>query len=135
MRIFNWSSKSVFATKFACANLALKTLSAKLLNSNIFIMIMISKFLFNLRKFCVITCFLTKLLILGILFSTAVNAALFVAKPLILGIVLSISVMSALSYVFLTSLLVSGILFSSSDLSMSYLVLKTNPLVSIVFFN
>ena len=98
-------------------------------------MIMISKFLFNLRKFCVIICFLTKLLILGILFSTAVNAALFVAKPLILGIVLSISVMSALSYVFLTSLLVSGILCSSSDLSMSYLVLKTNPLVSIVFFN
>ena len=78
---------------------------------------------------------MTKLLILDILFSTVVNAALFVAKPLILGIVLSISVMSALLYVFLTSPLVSGILFSSSDLSMSYLVLKTNPLVSILFFN
>ena len=39
--------------------------------------------------------FLTKLLTLGILFLTAVNAAL-VAKPPILGILLSISVILAL---------------------------------------
>ena len=35
--------------------------------------------------------------------------------------------------VFLTRPLVSGILFSNSDLSVSYLVFKTNPLVSILF--
>ena len=39
--------------------------------------------------------FLTELLMLGILFSTAVNAE-FVAKPLILGIFFSISIILAL---------------------------------------
>ena len=59
-------------------------------------MIMISNFLFNVSYFCIIIFFfLTKLLRLGILFSTAVNAAL-VAKPLILGILLSMSVVLAL---------------------------------------
>ena len=56
---------------------------------------MVSKFLFNFSNFSVIICFLTKLLISGILFSTAVNAA-FVAKPLTLGILFSISVNLAL---------------------------------------
>ena len=42
-----------------------------------------------------ISSFLNKLLTPGILFSTAVNAAV-VAKPLILGILLSISVILAL---------------------------------------
>ena len=46
--------------------------------------------------------FLTRLLKLGILFSTAVNAA-FVAKPLILGILPSSSVILGLKPVFLTS--------------------------------
>ena len=49
--------------------------------------------------------FLTKLIILGILFSTVVNAA-FVAKPLILGI--------------LPCLLASGTLFPITDLSPIY---------------
>ena len=62
---------------------------------DIFIMIVISKFRFNFSNFCVIICFLTKLLILGILFSAAVNAA-FVAKPLILGTLPSVSVILAL---------------------------------------
>ena len=53
-------------------------------------MIMIIKFIFNFSKFCVIFCFLTKLLTLGILFSRVVNAA-FVAKLLISGILPSIS--------------------------------------------
>ena len=44
-------------------------------------MIMVSKFLFKVTDFCVIICFLTKLLTLGILLSTAGNAD-FVAKPL-----------------------------------------------------
>ena len=47
-------------------------------------MIMISKFFFKLTNFCVIVCFLTNLLTLGILFSTAVNAV-FVAKLLTSG--------------------------------------------------
>ena len=50
---------------------------------------------FNLNNFCVIICFLTKLLTSGILFSTAVNAEL-VTKPLILGTLPSISVIIAL---------------------------------------
>ena len=93
---------------------------------------MISKFLFNFCNFCVISYFVTKLLILGILFSTAVNAA-FVAKPLILGILPSISVILALQSVFLTRPLVSGTFFSNSVLCVSYLVFKTNALVSMLF--
>ena len=38
-----------------------------------------------------------------------------------------------MSFTFLTKLFTSGILFSNSDLSVSYLVSKTNPLVSILF--
>ena len=91
---------------------------------------MISKFLFKLSNFCIIIFFLTKLLILGILFSIPVNAA-FVAKPLILGILTLY--FSHFRIVFLTRPLVSGILFSNSALSVSYLVFKTNALVSIPF--
>ena len=79
-----------------------------------------------------VSIFLTEPLISGILFSTTVNAA-FVAKPLIFGILPSISVILALQSVFLTRPLVSGILFSNSFLSVSYLVFKTNALVSILF--
>ena len=61
-------------------------------------MIMIIKFIFNFSNFCVIVCFfLTKLLTLGILFSTAVNAV-FVTKLLTTGILFSYSV----SFAFLT---------------------------------
>ena len=53
-------------------------------------MTMISNFLFNSINFCVIVSFfLTKLLTLGILSSTTVNAEI-VAKPLMLGILFSI---------------------------------------------
>ena len=48
-------------------------------------MIMISNFLFNFTNFCVIVSFLTKLVTLGIQFSTAVRAVV-VAKLVILGI-------------------------------------------------
>ena len=37
VRLDSLSSKSVFVIKFACANLALKTLSAKVLNSGVVI--------------------------------------------------------------------------------------------------
>ena len=52
-------------------------------------------FKLNARYFCVIICFLTKLLTLGILFSTVVNAAL-LAKPERLGTFSSISVILVL---------------------------------------
>ena len=54
-------------------------------------MIIICKFLFKLPDFCVIICFLTKLLTSGTLFSTAVNAV-FVAELLASGILFSNSV-------------------------------------------
>ena len=65
-----------------------------------FIIISRSKiFRLNVRYFCVIICFFTRLLTLGILFSTAVNAEV-VAKLVILDVFPSISVILALQYVF-----------------------------------
>ena len=75
-------------------------------------MIMIIKFIFNISNFCVIVCFLSRLLTSGILFSTAVNAV-FVAKLLISGILFSNSV----SFDFLAKSVTSGVLFSNSVLS------------------
>ena len=74
-------------------------------------MIMIIKFIFNFCNFCVIAClFFTKLLTLGILFSTVVNEG-FVAKLLISGILPSISAILVSQNVFLTTPLLSGIPF------------------------
>ena len=86
----------------------------------------------------------------GILFSTAINSEL-VAKPLILGILFSTSVILELKSAFTTKLVTLGILFSTTSkssllanplpcfsifcihkLSASYLVFKTNPVVSIL---
>ena len=82
---------------------------------------------------------MTKLLTSGILILTAVDAAL-VTKPVLLGILPCISLSLAFRSVFLTNPLVSGIffsasliMFSKSDLSVSYLVFKTKPVVSILF--
>ena len=111
--IFDLSSKSVFVTIFGRANLVSKTSAVSLLNSGIviyssdydqwvcfffffftnfcvIIFFFFFFFFFNFTNFCVLIFFFffffwTKLLILGISFSTAVNAE-FVAKPLILGI-------------------------------------------------
>ena len=55
--------------------------------------------------------FLTKLLVLGILFSTAVNSEV-VAKPVILGILFLTSFMFVLRLILVTKLLISGILSS-----------------------
>ena len=92
-------------------------------------MIMVSNFLFSVRYFSIIICFLIKLSISGILFSTAVNAAL-VSKPVILYILPSISLTLAFNYAFLKSPILSGIFFSASlivfsksDFSVPYLVL------------
>ena len=67
------------------------------------------KFIFNFSNICVIICFLTRLLILGILFSTVVNAV-FVAKLLTLGILFS----TVVNAVFVAKLVTSGILPSIS---------------------
>ena len=93
-----------------------------------FVIIIISKFFFNLSNFCGIICFLTKLLTLGILFFTAVNAV-FVAKILTSGILFPNSV----SFIFSTKSVTLGIFFSNSVLSVWYLVFKTNAPVSILF--
>ena len=73
---------------------------------------MISTFLFDFSNFCVIVCFLNRLLTPDILFSTAVNA-IFVAKLLTSGISRSISV----SFAFLTKSVALGIYFSNFALS------------------
>ena len=93
-----------------------------------FVIIIISKFFFNLSNFCGIICFLTKLLTLGILFFTAVNAV-FVAKLLTSGILFPNSV----RFIFSTKSVTLGIFFSNSALSVWYLVFKTNAPVSILF--
>ena len=82
----------------------------------------------------IIICFLTKPLTSGILFLTAANSGLVAAPPA--------CAMSLANYIFsvtLTKPLVSGIFFSASlvfffksDLSVSYVVFKTNPVVSIL---
>ena len=64
-------------------------------------MIVVIKFIFNIINFSIIVCFLTKLLILGILFSTVVNAV-FVAKLLISGILFS----TVVNAVFVAKLLI-----------------------------
>ena len=74
-------------------------------------MVMISNFLFNFISFCVIVSFLTKLLTLGILFSTAVSALL-VAKLVILGISSLTLFILALREALVAKLVISGV-FSS----------------------
>ena len=73
---------------------------------------MISNFLFNFNNFCAIVNILTKLLTLGILFSTAVRAVVVVAKLVILGIFLLNSFILALRVVLVATLVISGILSS-----------------------
>ena len=114
-RLNSLASKCAFVIKFACASLALKTSEAKVLNSGVVIypswlwsvsffsssLIFVSKFIF-----------LTKLLTLGILFSTADNSV-FVTKLLTSGVLFSNSV----SFVVLAKSVTSGIFFSNSVLS------------------
>ena len=80
---------------------------------------MISNFLFSFIKFCVIISFLSKLLTLGILFSTAVRAVL-VAKLVELGILPLTSFIFALRAAVLAKLVILGI----SPLTSSLLALR-----------
>ena len=95
LRLISLVLKSVFVTKFPWANPAAKLFTIKLLNYELVIYLSWSQsvtFFSNFTYFCVIICFLTKLLTSGILFSTAVNLDL-APKPLILGILPSFSVL------------------------------------------
>ena len=97
-------------------------------------MITISNFLFNFSNFCVIISFLTKLLTLGVLFSTAIRTlvvanlkilgilsltsfilrAVLVAKLVIIGLSPLISFHLASRGALVSKLLISGILSSIS---------------------
>ena len=86
LRLNNFTSKSVIVIKLACANPTLKTSAAKVSNPGVVIYLswLWSVSLFSISvTFELQSVFLTKLLTLGILFSTAVNAV-FVAKLLTL---------------------------------------------------
>ena len=67
-----------------------------------------SNFILSFTKFCVIVRFLTKLLILGILFSTAVREVV-VAKLVMLGILPLTSFSSVLRAAVLAKLVILGI--------------------------
>ena len=87
LRLDNLASKSVFVIKLACANLALKTSAANLLNSwvSIYLSWLWLLSLFSISVTLVLwSVFLTRWLISGVLFSTVVNAV-FVAKLLTSG--------------------------------------------------
>ena len=70
---------------------------------------MISNFLFIFINVFVIDSFLTKLLILGILFSAAVRTVVLVAKLVVLGILLSKSFIIALRAELVAKVVILGI--------------------------
>ena len=93
-------------------------------------MIMISKFLFNFSNFYIIICFfLTKLLVLGISFSTAVSAEV-IAKPVILAISFLTSFIFILRLLLVAKLLISGILSLIFFTLASYSVYLTTSLLT-----
>ena len=69
--------------------------------------IFISNFIFNFTNYCVIVSFLSKLLTIGILFSTAVKAVV-VAKLKILGSTFLTSFILALRVALVSTLVISG---------------------------
>ena len=98
---------------------------------------MISKFFFDVTNPCIIIGFLIKLVILGILFFTAVNEEV-VAKLVILGILFLTSLIFVLRIVLVAKLLISGISSSilfilalySVFLTISFLIKLLNLLKS-----
>ena len=82
--------------------------------------------------FALQSAFLTKLLILGILFSNAFNAA-FLAKPLVLGIFYFYFSNSCIIVCFFNKYSSIMNFFLNSDFSVSYLGFRTNALASILF--
>ena len=72
---------------------------------------MIINFFLNFINFCIIPVFLTKLLTLRILFSTAINAEV-VTKPIILGTSFLTSFIFVIRIILVAKLVISGILSS-----------------------
>ena len=94
-----------------------------------FIMIMISNFLFNFTNFCVIVSFLTKLLTLGILFSTKERAVV-VTQLVILGTLLSTSFILALRAAVVAKLLILRISPLTSFMIVLRVVLAAKLVIS-----
>ena len=82
-------------------------------------MIMICNSFFSFIKLCIVVSFLTKLLTLGILFSTGVKAAI-VTKLVILGISPLTTCILALREALVAKLVISGILSSIFFLTTSF---------------
>ena len=98
LKLDSLASKSVFVIKFAYANLAAKFSAANLLNSGVVIYLSCLwavSFFSSSLIFVSYSVFLTKLLAIGISFSTADNAEV-VTKPPILGILFSNSLILTL---------------------------------------
>ena len=128
-KYFSLSSKSVIfikaailflLAKFACANLASKLCAVNLLNSCLVIELLLwllwslsAGFFSILLIFVLYSDFSTKLLTLGISFSTAVRAVA-VTKLVILGILLLTLFILASVVVIVTKLVIPGILSSMS---------------------
>ena len=133
LRLGSLATKSVFLIKFACANLALKTCAENLFNlwsNNVFVMVMISKFCLKFTNFCVVICFLNH----------ATNIRYFIDLQLQLMLILLLNYLTSrilfsnsVSFAFLTRSITSEILFYNFVLSVSYLIFKTYPLMSILF--
>ena len=98
LRLVSLVSKSVFAIRFTCTDLAAKISAVNVLNYGVVIYL---SWLWSVRIFSILLIFvswfdfLTKLLTPSVLFSTVVNPEV-VAKPLMLGILLSISLVLTL---------------------------------------
>ena len=90
-------------------------------------MTMISNYLFNITDFCVIVIFFTKLLTLGILFSTAVRG-LVLAKLVILGILPLTSFFLALIAEVVTKIVIVGV----SPLTSFILALRVEVVTKLV---
>ena len=95
-----------------------------------------SNFIFNFAKFCVTVSFSTKLLTLGILFSTAVRAVL-VAKLVMLNTLFLTSFNLPLRVVLVVELVISGILSSIFLILVLYtsFLMTSFLLYHLVYFN
>ena len=92
--------------------------------------IITSNFIFNFTNFCVIVSYLTKLLTLGILFSTAVRVVVVVAKLVILGILFVTPFILELRAVVVAMLLILGIYFLTSFILALRVILVAKLVIS-----
>ena len=104
----------------------------KFWSSNVFIMIIISNFLFNFTNFWVIVIFLTKLLTLGILLSTGLRAVV-LAKSVILGVLPLTSFILALRVAVVAKLLILIVSPLTSSISALGVVLVAKLVISGIY--